>query len=316
MARIRTIKPEFWDSPSTAKASPWARLLFIAMWNWADDYGRGTANLKEMEGFAFPHDDAFTDSSGNTVHFRSLVAEVSECFGVVFYEVDKRPYYEIPTWDLHQRNERRSKQSKYPAPNPDMGEQEEKGPVAEIPCNDTETPNISGAGTGEQGNRGTGDQGNSGTVEQTSVTLSDADAPDFDGQEFEAEEESPTEDEQAADGYPEDFKRFWEIYPRRAGKGAACASFIKAKKRAKVETIIAGAERLRDDPNLPEGSLIAHPSTWLNQDRWEDDPMPPRSDLSKSDQRLQQGFDLVQRVAARSEETYSYDPFAGKAIEQ
>ena len=158
MARIRTIKPEFWDSPSTAKASPWARLLFIAMWNWADDYGRGTANLKEMEGFAFPHDDAFTDSSGNTVHFRSLVAEVSECFGVVFYEVDKRPYYEIPTWDLHQRNERRSKQSKYPAPNPDMGGQEEKGPVAEIPCNDTETPNISGAGTGEQGNRGTGDK--------------------------------------------------------------------------------------------------------------------------------------------------------------
>ena len=70
MARIRTIKPEFWDSPDTAKAGPWARLCFIALWNWADDYGRGTANLKELEGFIFPNDCIFTDRSGNTVQFR------------------------------------------------------------------------------------------------------------------------------------------------------------------------------------------------------------------------------------------------------
>jgi hypothetical protein len=37
--RIRSIKPEFWDSPSTASASVRVRLLFIAMWNWADDHG-------------------------------------------------------------------------------------------------------------------------------------------------------------------------------------------------------------------------------------------------------------------------------------
>ena len=157
MARIRTIKPEFWDSPSVAKASPWARLLFVAMWNWADDYGRGTANLKELEGFAFPHDDRFTDSSGNTVHFRSLVAEVQACFGVLFYEVDKRPYFAIPTWDAHQRNERRSKQSKHPDPPVIPGNPDD---VAEIPHMSAETPNISGAGTGEQGNRGTEEQGN------------------------------------------------------------------------------------------------------------------------------------------------------------
>ena len=152
MARIRSIKPEFWDSPSTARASAVARLAYIAMWNWADDHGRGTANHKELEGFAFPNDDRFTDSSGNTVHFRSLVAEVSECFGVTFYTVDGRPYFEIPTWDQHQRNERRAKQSKYPSP---QVRDHDPHPVAEIPCKRTETPNISGPGTGEQGNRGT-----------------------------------------------------------------------------------------------------------------------------------------------------------------
>lgn len=150
MPRIRTIKPEFWDSPSVASASPWARLLFIAMWNWADDHGRGTANLKELEGFAFPNDAAFTDRSGNTVHFRALVAEVADAFGVVFYTVRGRPYYEIPSWDDHQRNERRSKESKHPSP-------QVEGAVAEIPCKRTETPHTSGTGTGEQGNRGTGE---------------------------------------------------------------------------------------------------------------------------------------------------------------
>ena len=148
MARIRTVKPEFWDSPDTAKAGPWARLLFIALWNWADDYGRGTANMKELEGFAFPNDDQFTDRSGNTVQFRELVAEVSECFGVLFYTVDGRPFYAIPSWEQHQRNERRAKQSKYPSPQVRDG-------VAEIPCNDAELPNSSGPGTGEEGNRGT-----------------------------------------------------------------------------------------------------------------------------------------------------------------
>ncbi len=153
MARIRTIKPEFWDSPSVAKASPWARLLFIAMWNWADDYGRGTANLKELEGFVFPNDDRFWNESGNTVTFRSLMAEVSECFGVVLYEVENRPYFAIPTWDSHQRNEKRAKQSKHPAPpvvEPNSGE------GAEIPSHVADAPRSSGPGTGEQGNRGTG----------------------------------------------------------------------------------------------------------------------------------------------------------------
>lgn len=169
MARIRTIKPEFWDSPDTAKAGPWSRLLFIALWNWADDYGRGTANMKELEGFAFPNDSVFSDCSGNTVQFRDIVAEVSDCFGVMFYEVSGRPYYAIPSWEEHQRNERRAKQSKYPSP-------EVRDPVAEIPCMNAETPNSSVAGTGEQRNRGTGEQFFSSTV--ASDDRHDEPAPD------------------------------------------------------------------------------------------------------------------------------------------
>ena len=115
MARIRQIKPEFWSSPSTASASAVARLLYIAMWNWADDSGHGTANLKELEGFAFPHDDVAELSGGKCRSFRTCVAEVIGSFGVVFYEVGGRPYFEIPTWTHHQRNERLAN-GKYPLP--------------------------------------------------------------------------------------------------------------------------------------------------------------------------------------------------------
>lgn len=39
MARIRTIKPDFWSDPEVVACSPLARLLWIGTWNHADDYG-------------------------------------------------------------------------------------------------------------------------------------------------------------------------------------------------------------------------------------------------------------------------------------
>ncbi len=77
---------------------------------------------------------------------------------------------------------------------------------------------------------------------------------------------------------PEDsFARFWSIYPRKTAKGAAKSKWPKALKAVDgdVERIIAGAERYRDDPNR-EDWLTAHASTWLNGERWDDPPLPPR----------------------------------------
>jgi len=164
--RIRTIKPEFWSSPDTASASAVARLTYIAMWNWCDDHGRGTANLKELEGFIFPLDDIEELSHGNARKFRDVVAEVQDAYAVTFYRVRGRDYYEIPAWDAHQKNERRAK-SKYPGP--DEGEEynvsgatrdntPKRGDARNFRDTDTETPDSSGTGTGEQGNRGTGEQ--------------------------------------------------------------------------------------------------------------------------------------------------------------
>ena len=109
MARIRTIKPRFWSSPDLP-ADPWTRLLYIAMWNYADDSGRGPAGERELLGFAFPNDEEL-----NSADIRRMLGGIRLHFGVVFYKVEGRPYFYIPSWDKHQKIDKRS-DTRLPAP--------------------------------------------------------------------------------------------------------------------------------------------------------------------------------------------------------
>lgn len=72
------------------------------------------------------------------------------------------------------------------------------------------------------------------------------------------------------------FDQFWEVYPRKAAKAAAAKAWGKALLSAPAEVIIAGADRYRLDPNR-EPQFTAHASTWLNQERWSDDPLPGKT---------------------------------------
>jgi hypothetical protein len=74
------------------------------------------------------------------------------------------------------------------------------------------------------------------------------------------------------------FREFWDTYPRHVGRPKALAAFNRAVKRAGGPgPILDGVRRLATDPNLPtEKQFIPHPTTWLNRDGWDDDPLPPR----------------------------------------
>jgi hypothetical protein len=73
------------------------------------------------------------------------------------------------------------------------------------------------------------------------------------------------------------FDLFWEVYPRRVGKIAARKAFIKAIKTEDAEMIIESARSFANDPNQPTSKqFIAHPTTWLNEGRWSDGPLPDR----------------------------------------
>lgn len=69
---------------------------------------------------------------------------------------------------------------------------------------------------------------------------------------------------------PNSFAHFWSVYPRRVGKGAAVKAWDKAVKKTDPATIIAGATAYRDDPTR-DPRYTAHPTTWLNAERWDDD---------------------------------------------
>ena len=85
--RIRSIKPEFFTSPDTGRASLRARLFYVALWCWADDYGIGETNFSMLAGFAFPEEDQIERKE-----LPSLCKEVAEAYGTMFYTVRGRHY--------------------------------------------------------------------------------------------------------------------------------------------------------------------------------------------------------------------------------
>lgn len=71
------------------------------------------------------------------------------------------------------------------------------------------------------------------------------------------------------------FVDFWTIYPKKVAKKAAQIAFEKAIKTTDPAVLIAGARRYAEDPNR-HPSYTANPATWLNAERWLDDPLPAR----------------------------------------
>lgn len=72
--------------------------------------------------------------------------------------------------------------------------------------------------------------------------------------------------------WPRDYREaFWEAYPRRVGKAAALAKLDRVKaKGVPWAKIIAAIGRI----DASEPKYIPHPTTWLNQGRWDDEPAP------------------------------------------
>jgi hypothetical protein len=107
--------------------------------------------------------------------------------------------------------------------------------------------------------------------------------------------------------FEDDFQKFWSVYPRKVGKGAAFKAFIKALKRVELATMIEGARRYAQDPNRVP-AFTAHASSWLNADRWDDELLPERpksaEDIAAADKARREAkreADLAESRARRLE---------------
>lgn len=119
------------------------------------------------------------------------------------------------------------------------------------------------------------------------------------------------------DDWPDDFRdRFWARYPHKVGKPKALAKLEAARKRGiSWHSIMNGLERyIRDKP--PERSWL-NPETFLNQERWADEPAtvstgPPRLGGPQGFESLfQQGGKSDDDTSPRSE--YDLDLSADRA---
>lgn len=98
MARIRTLKPELWGSPTVAKLSRDARLLFIGLISRADDEGRMLGAPKSVSGEVFPNDE---DVTGALI--TSWLDELEAVGAIERYTVEGVRYIQITKWTYHQK---------------------------------------------------------------------------------------------------------------------------------------------------------------------------------------------------------------------
>lgn len=87
-----------------------------------------------------------------------------------------------------------------------------------------------------------------------------------------SDEVEKEEKEEKDDGL---FGLFWEMYPRKVGKGAARKSWKKIKEPGltldKIEAALTWQKK-SEQWMKGHGEFIPLPATYLNQDRWMDEP--------------------------------------------
>lgn len=107
MARIRTIKPEFWASEQVMECAPLTRLMFIGIWNFCDDAGIHPSSVKTIKALVFPGDNITTDE------IKGMLDELSSNDLIELYEVGGKNYLRVQGW-AHQKIDKPT--YKYPKP--------------------------------------------------------------------------------------------------------------------------------------------------------------------------------------------------------
>ena len=72
------------------------------------------------------------------------------------------------------------------------------------------------------------------------------------------------------------FSEFWKLYPKKVGKKAALNAWKKIKPDADLFSRIMAAvdvAKATDQWQREGGRFIPNPATWLNQGRWDDEPL-------------------------------------------
>jgi uncharacterized phage protein (TIGR02220 family) len=160
MARIRTVKPDFWTDEKMVELSFETRLFFIGLWNFVDDEGRIQYSPKKLKMLIFPAD---------SVDVPRMIQELSANGRVIVYQIDGIEYLQVINFAKHQRIDKRS-DSKLPPP-PTSAESPRLPPT---PSDSPRIPESRAESPRTPTTEGNGREGNGKEEKQTHVGL----APD------------------------------------------------------------------------------------------------------------------------------------------
>ena len=96
------------------------------------------------------------------------------------------------------------------------------------------------------------------------------------------------------------FDEWWDAYPLKKGKGAARVAYAKARKKVPADKLQGAVEVFRDDPNRGD-TYLPHPTTWLNEERWDDEPYQEPGQKARKMTNAEQGALLAAQYRAEEQ---------------
>lgn len=240
MARSRNIKPGFFKNEKLASCDPITRLFFAGLWTVADKQGRFEVRLDKLKADIFPHEQ---------VKLEPCLAQLWDKEFISLYEDGDLHYGQVRNWKRHQSPHHKEIDSIIP-----------EGKEEKLFKNQDDMQ--AWLKHGSSMNQSRFKKIASSPLIPDSLNL----IPD-----------APLEQPPAAVfDWEKSFDEFWAMWPKRGDskKPAKGKYKTKCKSQAKADEILAGLKKQLRQFRERENQHIPAATTWLNQERWENEPEP------------------------------------------
>ena len=233
----RILKETICTSDNIDRLSAFEETVFYRLMVNCDDFGRMDGRAKILAARLFPLKEIPADQVAESMRALALADLVT------LYEVDGKPYVQMTTWDKHQSV--RAIKSKYPSP--------DDGTITEVASDCKQLQ-----------------------ADESNCKQAQANVPVFDNSIRESNTNTKTKTRVRPREEDPRFTQFWAAYPRHTAKAEALKAFKKIDPDDELLLKMLSAiqqQRNSSQWTRDNGQYIPHPATWLNQRRWEDEPM-------------------------------------------
>lgn len=281
------IDPEFWSDEKIGELSQTGRLLFIGMWNFANDVGIIKLRPEFLRSSIFPYDDLTFDD------LQSDLDEIIKNGLLLPYTISGQKYGIILNFLKHQTINKPTP-SKLPTPSIQNRDYQNLIFIRDNWTCHLCGKNLEGNYTDRDGkenmpsidhlipiSKGGGDLPNNLATACLSCKKSRGNKP------LPVDYVSPTgellsqvkirEEKLSKEKLSEletTFEQFWTIYPRKEKKKVAKQTWFKiCPDNETVAKILSSIGMCKETPQWKDqnGRFVPHPSTFLNQERWKDE---------------------------------------------